>query len=137
MTKARLARWTAQSAAAQPHPGASSAHRLRLAVVTGKVQLRSRLRSKDVGIRPEACMSRGVGPNQRRIPRLVIRDRHLRTRCAAMSHQNRGVTVRAPSEVEKRGSVDIEELAHNIARMVEQGGRALAAYLKPREEGRV
>src|SRR5262245_40147720 len=133
MTKARLARWTAQSAAAQPHPGASSAHRLRLAVVTGKVQLRS----KDVGIRPEACMSLGVGPNQRRIPRLVIRDRHLRTRCAAMSHQNRGVTVRAPSEAEKRGSVDIEELAHNIARMVEQGGRALAAYLKPREEGRV
>jgi polyhydroxyalkanoate synthase len=45
--------------------------------------------------------------------------------------------VRAPSEPDKRGSVDIEELAHNVARMVEQGGRAMAAYLKPREEGRV
>jgi polyhydroxyalkanoate synthase subunit PhaC len=45
--------------------------------------------------------------------------------------------VRAPSEPDKRGSVDIEELAHNIARMVEQGGRAMAAYLKPREEGRI
>jgi polyhydroxyalkanoate synthase len=45
--------------------------------------------------------------------------------------------VRAPSEPDKGGSVDIEELAHNVARMVEQGGRAMAAYLKPREEGRV
>ena len=45
--------------------------------------------------------------------------------------------MRAPSEPDKRGSVDIEELAHNVARMVEQGGRAMAAYLKPREEGRV
>ena len=31
---------------------------------------------------------------------------------------------------------DWEELANNLARMVEQGGKALAAYLKPREEGR-
>ncbi len=45
--------------------------------------------------------------------------------------------MRAPSEPDKRGSVDIEELARNVARMVEQGGRAMAAYLKPREEGRV
>jgi polyhydroxyalkanoate synthase len=34
-------------------------------------------------------------------------------------------------------SVDIEELARNLARVVEQGGKALAAYLKPREEGRI
>ena len=34
-------------------------------------------------------------------------------------------------------SVDIEAFSRNVARMVEQGGRALAAYLKPREEGRV
>jgi polyhydroxyalkanoate synthase len=34
-------------------------------------------------------------------------------------------------------SVDIEEFAHNLARMVEEGGKALAAYLKPREEGRI
>jgi polyhydroxyalkanoate synthase len=32
-------------------------------------------------------------------------------------------------------AVDIEAFSRNIARMVEQGGRALAAYLKPREEG--
>ena len=31
----------------------------------------------------------------------------------------------------------LEEFAKNIARMVEEGGRAMAAYLKPREEGRV
>ena len=34
-------------------------------------------------------------------------------------------------------SVDIEEFASNLARMVEEGGKALAAYLKPREEGRI
>ena len=32
---------------------------------------------------------------------------------------------------------DLEELAKNLARMIEQGGKALAAYLKPREEGRI
>jgi polyhydroxyalkanoate synthase subunit PhaC len=45
--------------------------------------------------------------------------------------------VRAPSqEPMKIGSVDIEEFSRNLARLVEEGGRALAAYLKPREEGR-
>jgi polyhydroxyalkanoate synthase len=33
------------------------------------------------------------------------------------------------------GSVDVERFAHNLARLVEQGGKAFAAYLKPREEG--
>jgi polyhydroxyalkanoate synthase subunit PhaC len=34
-------------------------------------------------------------------------------------------------------TVDIEKLSRNIAKMVEEGGKALAAYLKPREEGEV
>src|SRR3974390_306842 len=33
-------------------------------------------------------------------------------------------------------TVDIEQFSRNLARLVEEGGRALAAYLKPREEGR-
>ncbi|HEY1472764.1 MAG TPA: class I poly(R)-hydroxyalkanoic acid synthase [Pseudolabrys sp.] len=37
----------------------------------------------------------------------------------------------------KIGSIEVEAFAHNIARLVEQGGRALAAYLKPREEGKI
>jgi polyhydroxyalkanoate synthase subunit PhaC len=45
--------------------------------------------------------------------------------------------VRAPSEPVRGGSADIEEFAHNVARIMEESGRALAAYLKPREEGRV
>jgi polyhydroxyalkanoate synthase len=45
--------------------------------------------------------------------------------------------VRAPSqEPMKIGTVDVEEFSRNLARLVEEGGRALAAYLKPREEGR-
>jgi polyhydroxyalkanoate synthase len=54
--------------------------------------------------------------------------------------------VRAPSQEPvkppaqqppmKIGSVDVEVFSRNLARLVEEGGRALAAYLKPREEGR-
>ena len=40
--------------------------------------------------------------------------------------------MRAPSEPVKAGSADVEEFARNIARMIEEGGKALAAYLKPR-----
>jgi polyhydroxyalkanoate synthase len=36
----------------------------------------------------------------------------------------------------KIGSVDVEEFSRNLARLIEEGGRALAAYLKPREDGR-
>ena len=36
----------------------------------------------------------------------------------------------------KIGGVDVEEFSRNLARLIEEGGRALAAYLKPREEGR-
>ena len=40
-------------------------------------------------------------------------------------------------EPTKIGSVEVEAFAHNIARLVEEGGKALAAYLKPREEGKI
>ncbi len=43
--------------------------------------------------------------------------------------------MRAPSELIATGS-DYEELGRNLARIMEEGGRAMAAYLKPREEGR-
>jgi polyhydroxyalkanoate synthase len=38
--------------------------------------------------------------------------------------------------VEPGGAVDVELFARNLARLVEEGGKALAAYLKPREEGK-
>src|SRR5581483_9210729 len=34
-------------------------------------------------------------------------------------------------------AVDIEAFARNLARVVEEGGKALAAYMKPREEGQI
>ena len=34
-------------------------------------------------------------------------------------------------------SVNVEAFAHNLARMIEEGGKALAAYMKPREEGKI
>jgi polyhydroxyalkanoate synthase len=45
--------------------------------------------------------------------------------------------VGALSEPVRGGSADVEEFARNIARIMEEGGKAMAAYLKPREEGRV
>jgi polyhydroxyalkanoate synthase len=36
----------------------------------------------------------------------------------------------------KIGTVDVETFSRNLARLVEEGGRAVAAYLKPREQGR-
>ncbi|MFZ3309096.1 MAG: class I poly(R)-hydroxyalkanoic acid synthase, partial [Xanthobacteraceae bacterium] len=36
----------------------------------------------------------------------------------------------------KIGAVDVEEFSRNLARLIEEGGRALSAYLKPREQGR-
>ena len=45
--------------------------------------------------------------------------------------------MRAPSQTPaKIGGVDVEEFSRNLARAVEEGGRALASYLKPRPEGR-
>jgi len=46
--------------------------------------------------------------------------------------------VKEPAkEAAQIGSVEIEAFAHNIARLVEEGGKTLAAYLKPREEGKI
>ncbi len=41
------------------------------------------------------------------------------------------------TEPAKIGSVDVEAFSRNLARVIEEGGKALAAYLKPREEGRI
>ncbi len=45
--------------------------------------------------------------------------------------------MRAPSEPAQGSASDLEELGQNLARMMEEGGKALAAYLKPREQGHV
>src|SRR5579884_2391242 len=42
-----------------------------------------------------------------------------------------------PAEAKSSGAVDIEALARNLARLVEEGGKALAAYLRPREQGKI
>lgn len=40
----------------------------------------------------------------------------------------------APNPV---SGIDLEAFASNLARLVEEGGRAMAAYLRPREDGRI
>jgi len=42
-----------------------------------------------------------------------------------------------PSGVAQVSAVDVEQFSRNIARMIEEGGKAVAAYLKPREEGKI
>jgi polyhydroxyalkanoate synthase subunit PhaC len=44
---------------------------------------------------------------------------------------------KAPQVPAGVGAVDIEQFARNIARLVEEGGKAMAAYLKPRETGQI
>jgi polyhydroxyalkanoate synthase len=46
-------------------------------------------------------------------------------------------TKEATTATPKIGSVEVEAFARNIARLVEEGGKALAAYMKPREEGKI
>ncbi len=44
--------------------------------------------------------------------------------------------MQSPSEQQvKIGTIDVEAFSRNLARLIENGGRALAAYLKPREQG--
>ena len=42
-----------------------------------------------------------------------------------------------PAETPKAAAVDIEAFSRNVARLIEEGGKALAAYMKPREEGKI
>jgi polyhydroxyalkanoate synthase subunit PhaC len=44
---------------------------------------------------------------------------------------------KTPGDLTQVGSVDIEAFAKNFARLIEEGGKALAAYFKPREEGHI
>src|SRR5690349_4678524 len=55
---------------------------------------------------------------------------------APQAEPGRKAAPAPPADARPPPAVDIEAFSRNIARMVEQGGRALAAYLKPREEGR-
>jgi polyhydroxyalkanoate synthase len=43
----------------------------------------------------------------------------------------------ADAESAKLSSIDYEALGRNLARIIEEGGKALAAYMKPREEGKI
>jgi polyhydroxyalkanoate synthase subunit PhaC len=40
-----------------------------------------------------------------------------------------------PEDVSGKATVDPEAFARNLARLMDEGGRAMAAYMKPREEG--
>jgi polyhydroxyalkanoate synthase len=42
-----------------------------------------------------------------------------------------------PVQMAQATPVDIEQFSHNFARIIENGGKALAAYLKPREDGHI
>ncbi len=54
-----------------------------------------------------------------------------------MEKPSTGSAEKPVKETPKIGSAEIEAFAHNIARLVEESGKALAAYMKPREEGKI
>ena len=56
---------------------------------------------------------------------------------AKLVSDNTPKRVEATKEPAQVSTVDIELLSRNVARLIEEGGKALAAYLKPREEGKI
>jgi polyhydroxyalkanoate synthase len=68
-------------------------------------------------------------------PKPALRPGPGRATCCAGTDFMRKETP--TTEPVKIGSVDVEALSRNVARLIEEGGKALAAYLKPREEGRI
>jgi polyhydroxyalkanoate synthase len=75
------------------------------------------------GVHDAACDAAAAGP-------LVV----LASERRAMDERTRAT---ANGGTEAIPSVDYEAIGRNLARMVEEGGKALAAYMKPREEGRI
>ena len=53
-----------------------------------------------------------------------------------MDKPNRQKQTNEPTKRWSKRST-VEAFAHNLARVVEEGGKALAAYMKPREEGKI
>lgn len=58
-------------------------------------------------------------------------------RWGAMKNEKNSNPPPSAESLTSFGPVDIETLARNMGRAVEEGGKALAAYLRPREDGRV
>ena len=52
-------------------------------------------------------------------------------------HEPAKQAATVPVQPARPTSVDIEAFSQNVARLIEEGGKALAAYMKPREEGRI
>ena len=81
----------------------------------------------------------------KRNPNRARSDGASRIRCspraAPTAPSGRLPTPRRPAKPQGAGdpipSPDVEALAHNIAQAIEQGGKVLAAYLRPRESGEI
>jgi polyhydroxyalkanoate synthase len=64
-----------------------------------------------------------------------------RKRPTAAAGKNKGALASAFDQLREAplpvGPADLEQFSKNLARLLEEGGKALAAYLKPREEGQI
>jgi hypothetical protein len=70
-------------------------------------------------------------------PRIKVLKKRERPGRKRMSDKSVIQAEKTPVALPPAGTVDIERFSKNVARMVEEGGKALAAYLKPREDGAV
>jgi polyhydroxyalkanoate synthase subunit PhaC len=69
---------------------------------------------------------------------IILKDKPAPGRKRVQEKLSKSVATTSAQPVAPQvGSVDVEQFSKNIARMVEEGGKALAAYLKPREDGSV
>jgi polyhydroxyalkanoate synthase len=86
--------------------------------------------SSDDSAADEAATARNKSKRQRR-------RRNHDVQSVAIEPVKPGETKPAEIQPSPVTSVDIEAFAKNAARLIEEGGKALAAYMRPREEGKI
>jgi poly[(R)-3-hydroxyalkanoate] polymerase subunit PhaC len=85
----------------------------------------------------EQAVSGSLAPAPGRVARLISALRETTVQAMSGAGIDTMRMEKPITEPAKVGSVEIEAYAHNLARLIEEGGKALAAYLKPREEGKI
>ncbi len=76
-------------------------------------------------------------PAEPAAPSLTARTNPPAEAPSAGESQTKPASAPATSPAARPSVPDVEALAHNVALAIEQGGKALAAYLRPRESGEI
>src|SRR5262245_26963241 len=93
--------------------------------------------AREAGRMPAATASRAVASPAPAAAAAPAAPPETKPAAAAEPTRRPAMNDQGPGERAPITAVDIETFAKNAARLIEEGGKAMAAYLKPREEGQV